>query len=98
LKDIGKTNTQPSLSDRSTEIDSPSDYLRDLNPEQVKTVQTMLGVEPDGKWGQDTNRAYQQYLQDNGLSQDTSFDQLYAKVTGDDPNLQNIAERLTCPL
>ena len=45
-------------------------YKRDPKKAGVRFIQTVVGVNPDSKWGDITDEAVRQYQENNGLDQD----------------------------
>ena len=70
---------------RISKIDGPRDYLRDLDSNQVKEMQRVLGVNDDGKWGQKTMAAAAQYIAKNNLPQNISLEDLQKHMQGVKP-------------
>ncbi|MEM7651073.1 MAG: peptidoglycan-binding domain-containing protein, partial [Pseudomonadota bacterium] len=73
------------LLSRVDELSGPRDYLRnpDLDPIQVKIIQQSLlasGIDPgpiDGKLGEKTMAAVEQYVEKFGIDENITFDELY---------------------
>lgn len=61
---------------RTGEIDNAHDYLRNLPADDVARMQEKLGVDNDSKWGEQTMAAASQYISNNDLPQNITFDQL----------------------
>jgi hypothetical protein len=67
---------EPAILSRADEIDNAREYIRDLDPQEVKAIQRLVGVDDDGMWGQKTMAAVKDYMAKNDIPEDSTFAQL----------------------